>query len=117
MAREPEGRPLRQADELAPGIHGRLAVVTGGGRGLGKAVEARGQRAFTARADARRPGEMAGFVDQAASALGGIDLLVNSVGVFRKTPLESLEEEAMDEAFAVNVKAAVMAVDGGREHF
>ena len=120
-------------------------MVTGGGRGLGKAlvealatagadvafshrqsqdgasdaaraVEARGRRAFTARADARRPGELAAFVDQAASALGGIDLLVNNVGVFQKSPLESLEEEALDEAFAVNVKAAVMASKAATPH-
>src|SRR6185295_9549904 len=42
-------------------------------------------------------------------ALGGIDVLVNNVGVFRKTPFGTLDEDALDEAFDVNVKAAVLA--------
>lgn len=123
---------------VAPELRGKIAVVTGGGRGLGRAiveslarsgadvafshrestsgaaetvraVEALGRRAFTLRADARKPGEISAFVEQAGRALGGIDVLVNNVGVFRKTPFGSLSEDALDEAFDVNVKAAVLA--------
>jgi len=119
-------------------LSGRLAVVTGGGRGLGRAVvralaregadvafsyrESRkealeeeaavrrmGRRTFVGAADARVPGEMAAFVEEAARVLGGLDVLVNNVGVFRRIPLDDLSEEALDEAFDVNVKAAVMA--------
>jgi NAD(P)-dependent dehydrogenase (short-subunit alcohol dehydrogenase family) len=52
---------------------------------------------------------MAAFVDEAVAALGGCDFLVNNVGVFRRIPLEAMSEEVLDEAFDVNVKAAVMA--------
>jgi NAD(P)-dependent dehydrogenase (short-subunit alcohol dehydrogenase family) len=126
----------------APGgearLPGRLAVVTGGGRGLGRAIvralaregadvafsycESRrgaaeeekevrrmGRRTFTGPADARVPGEVAAFVEEAALKLGGLDVLVNNVGVFRRIPLDEMSEEALDEAFDVNVKAAVMA--------
>jgi NAD(P)-dependent dehydrogenase (short-subunit alcohol dehydrogenase family) len=55
-------------------------------------------------------------VDDAAGALGGLDFLVNNVGVFRKAPLEGLTEEALDEAFDVNVKAAVMASRAASPH-
>jgi NAD(P)-dependent dehydrogenase (short-subunit alcohol dehydrogenase family) len=122
----------------APKLRGRLAVVTGGGRGLGRAlveslaasgadvafsyresrsgaeeavraVEALGLRAFTHRADARVPGDVAAFVEAAGQELGGIDVLVNNVGVFRKAPVGTITEDALDEAFDTNVKAAVMA--------
>ena len=80
------------------------------------AVRASGRRVFAARADARRPGEMGAFVERAAAALGGLDVLVNNVGVFRKVPLAELTEDVLDEAFAVNVKAAVMASRAAAPH-
>jgi NAD(P)-dependent dehydrogenase (short-subunit alcohol dehydrogenase family) len=128
-----------------PRLSGRLAVVTGGGRGLGRAVvralaregadvafsyrdsrkgaieeeeavRRMGRRTFSGPADARVPGEMAAFVEEAAERLGGLDVLVNNVGVFRRAPLEELSEEVLDEAFDVNVKAAVMASRSAAPH-
>ena len=75
-----------------------------------------GRRAFAGAADARVPGEIAAFVDEAVAALGGCDFLVNNVGVFRRIPLEDLSEEALDEAFDVNVKAAIVASRAAAPH-
>jgi NAD(P)-dependent dehydrogenase (short-subunit alcohol dehydrogenase family) len=128
-----------------PRLRGKKAAVTGGGKGLGRALvlalaregaevafsyagsrngaedtaaslTREGRRVFIAWADARRPGEIARFVEEGAAALGGLDLLVNNVGVFRKAPLEELTEELLDEAFDVNVKAAVMASCAAAPH-
>ena len=128
-----------------PSLQGKIAVVTGGGKGLGRAlvqalaeagadvafsfresapgaaeaaaaVRAAGRRAWSGRADARSPGEIAEFVERAAAEMGGLDVLVNNVGVFRKARLAELTDEVLDEAFAVNVKAAVMASRAAAPH-
>jgi len=128
-----------------PKLPGKIAVLTGGGSGLGRSlvealaaegahvgfsfrgsregaeaaaaiVRSLGRRAFIAAADAREPGAIAAFVEAAVAALGGVDILVNNVGVFRKAPVGRITEEILDEAFDVNVKAAVMASQAAAPH-
>jgi NAD(P)-dependent dehydrogenase (short-subunit alcohol dehydrogenase family) len=128
-----------------PRLSGRIAAVTGGGRGLGRAIaralaaegadialsynasrieaerEARalreaGRQAVAVPADARVPGEMAAFIEEAVEQLGGLDILINNCGVFRQAPIDELSEETLDEAFDVNVKAAVMATQAAVPH-
>jgi NAD(P)-dependent dehydrogenase (short-subunit alcohol dehydrogenase family) len=83
---------------------------------VAEAVRALGRRVFKLPADARVPGAIAAFVESAARELGGIDVLVNNAGVFRKVAVGDLTEECLDEAFDVNVKAAVLASQAAAGH-
>ncbi|WKX17762.1 SDR family oxidoreductase [Streptomyces sp. HUAS CX7] len=138
------------APTTAP-LTGRTALVTGGSRGIGaatalrlaregadvaltyvngkdaaedvvRAVEALGRRAVALRADSADAEEAAGAVERAATALGGLDVLVNNVGLGLLGPLESLTLADVDRLLAVNVRgvflasqaAAVRMGEGGR---
>jgi pteridine reductase len=114
-------------------LAGRRALVTGGavrlgrvlalavaGMGLDVAVHyhssagpaeetaaecrARGVRAVTVAGDLGRADECRRVVAEAADALGGVDVLVNSAANFLSSPFAATTEAQIDAALAVNLK-------------
>jgi 3-oxoacyl-[acyl-carrier protein] reductase len=116
-------------------IAGRVVVVTGGSRGIGKGIAAvfarNGARVLiTGRDDevARSaadelPGEVSYVLADVAvledcrrmaaiaqERLGGIDVLCANAGIFPRARLADLTEEELDRVLATNLKGTVLAV-------
>jgi NAD(P)-dependent dehydrogenase (short-subunit alcohol dehydrogenase family) len=108
----------------------RVAIVTGGARGIGAAVAAalaadgmtvasidiadadapgaHGGARLVIRADVSRADEVAGAVGLVAENLGRIDVLVNNAGVIDVHAVHDTPEEDWDRVMAVNVKSVFL---------
>lgn len=111
----------------------RVAVVTGGSRGIGRAcaerlasdgiavvvnfvsnenearaavaaITGRGGRAIAIRADVADEHEVAGLFEQATEAFGGIDIVVHAAARLDLAPLVELELDALDALIRTNIR-------------
>ncbi|HEU0337125.1 MAG TPA: SDR family oxidoreductase [Gaiellaceae bacterium] len=116
------------------GLEGRACLVTGSTGGIGLAVArtlaeegARvgtcGRRgapgvgeALHVSADLAQPGEPERAVAETAAALGGLDVLVNNVGVARQARFEEVPDEEWDAYWQLNVMSYVRAIRAALPH-
>jgi 3-oxoacyl-[acyl-carrier protein] reductase len=116
------------------GLAGKRCLVTGATAGIGletaRLLSLEGARVVTCgrrgapgvgeaahvTADLARRDEPSRVVDEAAAALGGLDVLVNNVGMARIARFEDVSDDEWDATWQLNVMSFVRAIRAALPH-
>lgn len=125
-------------------LENHIAIITGGGRGIGRAtalafanegadivlaarteteidsvakeIKDIGRNALAIKTDVQNKSDVASMVDQALTAFGKVDILVNNAGVAIHNPIPNIREEDWDLTMTVNLKGVFLCTQAVFRH-
>ncbi|WP_064708775.1 3-oxoacyl-ACP reductase family protein [Rhizobium bangladeshense] len=130
---------------MSQSLSGKIALVTGGSRGIGAAIvrrlaadgaavaftysssearakavveelETAGGRVLSIHADSADAQAVRHAVSLTVNRFGGLDILVSNAGILIRNPLDDYSLEDFDRMFAVNVRAVFVGVQAAARH-